>query len=92
MVTPHLALDLGVRTESQQVSENFRVAPRAGVAWNVFPGAGTVIRAGFGLFYDRLPFETSTRSTNTRAGRLPCSTSIARSPPDRFSIKTAWEQ
>jgi hypothetical protein len=55
MVTPHLALDLGVRTESQQVSENFRVAPRAGVAWNVFPGAGTVIRAGFGLFYDRVP-------------------------------------
>jgi len=55
IVTPRLSVDLGVRTESQQVSENFRVAPRAGVAWNIFPSAGTVLRAGFGLFYDRVP-------------------------------------
>jgi len=55
IVTPRLAIDLGVRAESQQVSESFRVAPRAGVAWNIFPGAGTVLRAGFGLFYDRVP-------------------------------------
>jgi hypothetical protein len=55
IVSPRLAVDLGVRTESQQVSESFRVAPRAGIAWNIFPSAGTVIRAGFGLFYDRVP-------------------------------------
>jgi hypothetical protein len=55
IVTPRLSVDLGVRTESQQVSESFRVAPRAGVAWNVFPSAGTLIRAGVGLFYDRVP-------------------------------------
>lgn len=54
-VTPRLSVDLGVRTESQQVSETFRVAPRAGVSWNIFPNAGTVLRAGFGLFYDRVP-------------------------------------
>ena len=54
-VTPRLAVDLGIRSESQQVSETFRVAPRAGVAWNVFSDAGTVVRAGFGLFYDRVP-------------------------------------
>ena len=54
-VTPHLAMDLGVRSESQEVSESFRVAPRVGVAWNIFPGAGTMLRAGFGLFYDRVP-------------------------------------
>lgn len=54
-VTPHVAIDLGVRTESQQVSESFRFAPRAGAAWNIFPRAGTVVHAGFGLFYDRVP-------------------------------------
>ncbi len=55
IVTPRLSVDLGIRTESQQVSESFRVAPRAGIAWNIFPGLGTVVRAGFGLFYDRVP-------------------------------------
>jgi hypothetical protein len=55
MVSPHLALDLGIRAESQAVTESFRIAPRVGVAWNPFANSGTVIRAGFGLFYDRVP-------------------------------------
>ncbi len=55
IVSPHLAIDFGVRTESQQVSESFRVAPRAGIAWDIFPSLGTVVRAGAGLFYDRVP-------------------------------------
>ena len=55
MVTPHLAVDLGVRAESQALSQSFRVAPRAGIAWTPFTSTGTVVRAGFGLFYDRVP-------------------------------------
>jgi hypothetical protein len=55
MITPRLAMDLGVRTESQAVSEAFRVAPRGGISWNPFPGLGTVVSAGVGLFYDRVP-------------------------------------
>jgi hypothetical protein len=55
MATPRLAVDLGIRTESQELSESFRVAPRAGIAWTPFARAGTVVRAGFGLFYDRVP-------------------------------------
>ena len=54
-VSPRLAIDLGIRTESQAVSESFRVAPRGGISWNPFPKAGTVIRAGAGVFYDRVP-------------------------------------
>jgi hypothetical protein len=55
IVTPRVALDLGVRTEAQQISGAFRVAPRAAVSWTPFTGAGTVLRAGFGFFYDRVP-------------------------------------
>jgi hypothetical protein len=55
LMSPKLAFDLGVRTESQELSESFRIAPRAGVAWTPAIRTGTIFRAGFGLFYDRLP-------------------------------------
>jgi hypothetical protein len=55
IVSPRIAVDLGIRSESQELSESFRVAPRAGVAWTPFTHAGTTFRAGFGLFYDRVP-------------------------------------
>jgi Carboxypeptidase regulatory-like domain len=55
IVTPRLSLDLGTRVESQEVSGAFRVAPRAGIAWNPISGQGTTVRGGFGFFYDRVP-------------------------------------
>ena len=55
MMSPRLALDTGIRTESQQISGAFRVAPRTGIAWNPFSSAGTTFRTGFGLFYERVP-------------------------------------
>ena len=55
IVSPRLALDLGVRTESQEVSGAFRVAPRGGIAWTPFAHAGTLVQAGYGLFFDRVP-------------------------------------
>ena len=54
-ISPKLAVDLGIRAESQEISESFRVAPRAGIAWTPSAATGTVVRAGFGLFYDRVP-------------------------------------
>lgn len=56
---PNLTLSLGLRYEMQTNIHDWRdVAPRIGVAWA--PGGGsagarpkTVIRAGFGMFYDR---------------------------------------
>lgn len=55
VLNPRLSVDLGLRTESQQISEALRLAPRAGIAWNPSTRSGTVVRAGFGVFYDRVP-------------------------------------
>jgi hypothetical protein len=54
-LSSHVAIDVGARTESQEVSGSVRVAPRLGVAWTPFAGRGTVIRAGLGLFYEHVP-------------------------------------
>jgi hypothetical protein len=71
-VRPNLTLSLGLRYETQTNIHDWRdVAPRIGVAWA--PGAGgknsrqsTVIRAGFGVFYDR--FALSNTLTALRYG------------------------
>lgn len=55
LLTPALALDIGVRSESQALTEALRVAPRVGLAWMLFARAGTTIRGGVGLFYDHVP-------------------------------------
>jgi hypothetical protein len=55
VITPKLALDLGARAERQGVTETFRIAPRAGLAWTPFGNQRTVLRGGYGLFYDRVP-------------------------------------
>jgi hypothetical protein len=54
-ISSRLAADLGVRVESQEVTQNFRVAPRAGLAWTPSERFGTTLRAGFGFFYDHVP-------------------------------------
>jgi hypothetical protein len=54
-LSSRLALDLGVRVESQEVSQSFRMAPRLGIAWTPFASTGTVVRAGIGFFYDHVP-------------------------------------
>src|SRR5581483_7309918 len=55
VLDPRLSIDLGLRLEHQAISESLRMAPRAGVAWNPFLHTGTVVRAGVGVFYDRVP-------------------------------------
>jgi hypothetical protein len=70
VLSSRLALDLGARTESQEVSESFRFAPRAGFAYTPIKRTGTVLRGGFGFFYDHVPlnvyaFEHYPRQTQT---------------------------
>jgi hypothetical protein len=55
LITPRLALDLGLRVERQGVTETFRMAPRAGLAWTPFGNQSTTLRGGYGFFYDRVP-------------------------------------
>jgi hypothetical protein len=57
---PNLTLSLGVRYEAQtNLGDSTNWAPRAGIAWGL-DGKGnrpakTVMRAGAGIFYDRIP-------------------------------------
>jgi hypothetical protein len=55
VLSPRMSVDLGGRVESQQVSHSYRLAPRVGWAWSPIEGQGTIIRAGAGYFYDRVP-------------------------------------
>jgi len=50
-----LALDFGTRLERQSISDTFRIAPRAGLSWSPFGAKNTVVQAGYGVFYDRVP-------------------------------------
>lgn len=55
VLQPRVSVDLGVRIEHQAISESLRVAPRGGINWSLFPRFGTMVRAGVGVFYDRVP-------------------------------------
>ena len=66
-VKPNFTLSMGLRYETQSlVSDRSSIAPRIGFAWA--PGSAkngrqkTVIRGGFGIFYDRLAANLSLRA------------------------------
>jgi hypothetical protein len=52
----HLTMDLGLRYDFERLPQPFHrdtnnVSPRAGLAWQ--PSTGWVLRAGYGIFFDR---------------------------------------
>ena len=59
-----LALDLGARLSSQSIGRSAAFAPRAGLAYSPGQDQKTIIRAGAGLFYDRVPLLAANFSQN----------------------------
>lgn len=55
MLNDHLAADLGGRLTSQSVGRTAAFAPRFGIAFSPGKSRKTILRAGTGLFYDRVP-------------------------------------
>jgi hypothetical protein len=55
MISNHLALDFGGRLSSASIGRAAALAPRAALAYSPDKNQKTVIRAGAGLFYDRVP-------------------------------------
>ncbi len=57
-IRPGLTLNAGLRYELQKlrtIQEAGNVAPRIGLAWSPAASGKTVVRASFGIFYDRIP-------------------------------------
>jgi len=51
----HLALNLGARLTHESIGRSAALAPRAGLAYSPGQDRKTIVRAGAGLFYDRVP-------------------------------------
>jgi len=71
-VGDELTINLGVRYDVTRLPDPFptdanNVSPRLGLAWS--PSSAWVVRAGFGLFYDRLPLAYLNRAIQKDGAR-----------------------
>jgi hypothetical protein len=74
-----LTVDLGVRADRDSITDQTTAAPRAGFALMLTEDAKTVLKGGFGVFYDRVPLSIAsfpflpdrTVQTFASTGQLP---------------------
>jgi hypothetical protein len=57
IVDRHLAMDAGIRFETQSLTSTTRFAPRWGLAWSPSGDSSLILRGGVGVFYDSIPLE-----------------------------------
>jgi hypothetical protein len=55
IINSHASLTAGVRASQQEVTDVFHIGPRAGLVVTPFANGRTILRAGTGIFYDRVP-------------------------------------
>jgi hypothetical protein len=91
-IKPNITLSLGARFEAQnEISDHDDWAPRLGFAWGI-GGHGktppkTVLRAGFGIFYDRFN-ETYALQAERLAGGADALTQFVVTTPGFFNATT----
>ena len=92
-VTPSFTINAGIRYDLQFLprpiqTDTNNVAPRVGIAWTPDAARKTVIRASYGLYYDRIPLRAVSNALQ-RGGTSYQTAVLTPASPERLSFRGA---